>query len=125
MNSTHSDQQRTTADISEVTAEHCESCKTVLRVQVCRSNAGYYLGMICATCGPHSRFSGYANTRDEAENVLNAFLNNPCRLAPYFLCVEGLPSVRWLAYEDPSGAIHRRGYIPLATSNAVGTVSVR
>jgi len=42
-------------------------CGKTLVLQVCRSAAGFYLGYICASCGPISRETGYYATRKIAE----------------------------------------------------------
>ena len=42
-----------------------------LKLEVCRSAAGYYLGYNCPYCGPYSRETGYFDTKKEAEEVLN------------------------------------------------------
>lgn len=48
----------------------CYDCKEVLRIKVLRSAAGYYIGFFCDNCGPHSRESGYFQTRELAEAAL-------------------------------------------------------
>lgn len=40
----------------------CEDCGKKLKLQVCHSNAGYYIGAWCY-CGSYSRESGYYSTR--------------------------------------------------------------
>jgi hypothetical protein len=52
---------------------HCPDCRTELRLQILRSNAGYYLGRQCR-CGPHSRESEYFETKFEATRELLATL---------------------------------------------------
>mgnify|MGYP001185797902 CR=1 FL=1 len=47
----------------------CEDCGTKLELQVL-STCGYYVGTQCQ-CGPFSRETGYYQTREEAEQVLN------------------------------------------------------
>lgn len=47
------------------------SCGAVLRLAVCVSNAGYYLGYSCLMCGPRSRETVYYRTRKEAEGELS------------------------------------------------------
>jgi len=44
----------------------CSDCGEVLKLRVCRSHAGWYLGTMC-NCGPYSRESGYYDTQEEAE----------------------------------------------------------
>ena len=48
----------------------CLDCKKALKVRVCKSAAGYYVGFLCPDCGPHSRESGYYKTEKEAEEAL-------------------------------------------------------
>lgn len=48
----------------------CENCGSHLSLQVCKSNAGYYLGYYCECCGPYSRETGYFKTREIAEGEL-------------------------------------------------------
>lgn len=48
----------------------CEDCGTHLSLQVCKSNAGYYLGYCCDHCGPYSRETGYFKSREIAEKEL-------------------------------------------------------
>jgi hypothetical protein len=47
----------------------CSDCEIELKLEVCRSGAGYYLGTWC-NCGPYSRESGYFGTEEEAEKAL-------------------------------------------------------
>ena len=42
-----------------------------LKLQVCRSAAGYYIGTICDRCGPYSRESDYYETANEAKEDLD------------------------------------------------------
>lgn len=42
----------------------CPDCKIELALQICRSNAGYYIGTYCQ-CGPYSRESDYYGNKDE------------------------------------------------------------
>ena len=49
-----------------ITAINCTECGKVLYLEVCRSNAGYYLGYKCSKCGPFSRESGYYPTGQDA-----------------------------------------------------------
>ena len=47
----------------------CE-CGEELKLQVCQSAAGYYLGYFCGQCGPFSRETGYyANRADAAAEL--------------------------------------------------------
>lgn len=41
-------------------------CGEELKLQVCRSAAGYYLGYFCGKCGPFSRETGYYVSRADA-----------------------------------------------------------
>ena len=50
-------------------AATCSDCKMKLKLQVCMSMAGYYLGTIC-DCGPYSRETDYYKTRKETEEAL-------------------------------------------------------
>lgn len=50
----------------------CIDCKRVLKLKVCHSAAGYYIGYCCDTCGPWSRVSGYM-TKEGAEKVLPTY----------------------------------------------------
>ena len=52
-------------------AIECNMCGEELPLQVCHSNAGYYLGHQCPNCGPYSRETGYFKTREEAKSELN------------------------------------------------------
>ena len=47
----------------------CTDCNIVLKNEVCRSAAGYYIGTMC-DCGPYSRESGYYPSRESAEIAL-------------------------------------------------------
>ena len=40
---------------------------------VCKSNAGYYIGVVCPNCGPWERISWYVGTKEEAEQILLLF----------------------------------------------------
>jgi hypothetical protein len=48
----------------------CEDCGTRLKLQVCHSAAGYYIGTMC-DCGPYSRESGYYGSREAAQCALD------------------------------------------------------
>lgn len=48
----------------------CSMCKVVLPLKVCSSNAGYYIGYSCITCGPYSRETVYFADRPSAEAAL-------------------------------------------------------
>ena len=41
---------------------------------VCKSNAGYYIGIVCPNCGPWNRFSWYVGSQEEAEKILPLYL---------------------------------------------------
>ena len=47
----------------------CSDCGVTVRLQVCQSGAGYYIGTMC-DCGPYSRESGYYPTCKAARNAL-------------------------------------------------------
>jgi hypothetical protein len=47
----------------------CRDCGVVLKLEVLRSNAGYYIGTQCE-CGPYSRESYYYKDHNEADNAL-------------------------------------------------------
>ena len=49
--------------------KRCPGCGIKPKVEVCRSNAGYYLGTMC-NCGPYSRESKYYPTFDDAAMML-------------------------------------------------------
>jgi hypothetical protein len=49
----------------------CFECGKQLEPEVCQSAAGYYVGYMANCCyGPHSRETGYFDTYEEAEKVL-------------------------------------------------------
>lgn len=50
----------------------CDECGIELKLEVCRSAAGHYLGTWC-NCGPYSRESGYFASRKEAEEALKSW----------------------------------------------------
>ena len=52
----------------------CPSCRCELELKVCKSNAGWYVGYRCDTCGPVERKSCYFSTYNEAEEVLDGFV---------------------------------------------------
>lgn len=47
----------------------CSDCKVTVKLEVCQSPAGFYIGSMC-DCGPYSRESGYYSTRGKAEAAL-------------------------------------------------------
>jgi hypothetical protein len=49
----------------------CMDCGAELHIKVCRSEAGYYIGFWCNTCGPYSRESGYYSTAEKAQIALD------------------------------------------------------
>jgi len=57
----------------------CPDCGITLKVQVCMSNAGYYIGTM-RNGMPYSRESEYYPTREVAE--MNLFLQYGCECAP-------------------------------------------
>ena len=48
----------------------CPDCYTSLKLRVCKSNAGWYLGYWCDKDGPESRETNYFLTRSEAEEAM-------------------------------------------------------
>lgn len=57
----------------EIVGTHStQCCGKELKIEVLRSNAGYYIGFFCDQCGPYSRESGYYRTHEEAQRVLNS-----------------------------------------------------
>ena len=52
----------------------CTDCKRKLKMKVCLSAAGYYVGTWC-DCGPYSRETGYMS-KLEAEKTLKQYNNN-------------------------------------------------
>lgn len=50
----------------------CSDCQVVLKLDVHRSAAGWYLGTWCG-CGPYSRESGYYSSKEEAEADLREY----------------------------------------------------
>jgi hypothetical protein len=50
----------------------CENCGIKLKLDVLKSNAGWYVGTEC-NCGPYSRESGYFKTKEEAIKTLDEF----------------------------------------------------
>ncbi len=64
------------------TYEHCLDCNTALPLSVLRSNAGYYYGTLCPNCGPHTRVSGYFQTRELAQEELDDYDEG---------CIDGCP----------------------------------
>ena len=40
----------------------CEDCGSELPLQVCKSEAGYYVGRWCPKCGPYERCTGYSQS---------------------------------------------------------------
>lgn len=47
----------------------CPECGVHVKLQVCHSAAGYYVGSMC-NCGPYSRESGYYRDKKDAEHAL-------------------------------------------------------
>jgi len=52
----------------------CIGCKAILDLKVLSSNAGYYVGTFCNSCGPVSRETHYG-TEDCAKEWLKQILN--------------------------------------------------
>jgi hypothetical protein len=50
----------------------CIVCGRKLELQVCLSNAGYYLGYECDTDGPISRESMYFRSYEQAQDALRS-----------------------------------------------------
>jgi len=48
-------------------------CGRTMELEVCRSNAGYYLGFECQCSGPYSRETDYFRTYDEAQLFLEKY----------------------------------------------------
>lgn len=48
----------------------CPDCKKILKLEVLRSNAGYYVGTKC-DCGPYSRDSIYFKHPKDAQEELD------------------------------------------------------
>lgn len=72
----------------------CEDCGAHLSLQVCKSNAGYYLGYLCECCGPYSRETGYFKTSEIAERELTREVPAQLRntdFVPTVLVVEEVP----------------------------------
>ena len=65
----------------DVVAIRCPCCSAMLKLDVQKSAAGYYLGYFCygveesGPCGPISRESGYYRTREEARADINSFIH--------------------------------------------------
>ena len=51
----------------------CE-CGNTMKLQVCRSNAGHYLGYYCRECGPSSRETAYYPKECQAQAAIDQFL---------------------------------------------------
>jgi len=49
----------------------CPGCGQEIDLQVCQSQAGFYLGYRCSDCGPMSRVGGYLPDRETASRVLD------------------------------------------------------
>ena len=56
----------------KATQTTCNECGEKLYIRVLCSAAGHYIGFLCKKCGPHSRESGYYNSKGEAETALNS-----------------------------------------------------
>jgi hypothetical protein len=51
----------------------CPDCGADMPLQVCSSNAGYYVGRVCDNCGPFSRNGGYHKRYSAADRELHEF----------------------------------------------------
>lgn len=49
----------------------CQECGVVVTPQICRSNAGWYIGTMC-NCGPYTRESHYYKSYAEAEKAFKS-----------------------------------------------------
>lgn len=52
----------------------CMDCGAILKLQVCNSGGGYYIGYWCNECGPYSRESQYFTVKEVAEAALKEWL---------------------------------------------------
>lgn len=57
-------------EVLYLTEARCDDCEALMKIEVLRSAAGYYIGFFCPNCGPYSRESGYYRSREEAEVAL-------------------------------------------------------
>ncbi len=57
--------------ISRGASIKCETCGVVVKLRVCSSGAGYYIGTMC-DCGPYSRETGYFKNYKEAKKALDS-----------------------------------------------------
>lgn len=53
-----------------VMRHECEECAEVMVPAVYQSQAGWYVGFLCTTCGPYSRESRYYRNVREAREAL-------------------------------------------------------
>lgn len=58
--------------------EQCADCGAALKLSVCKSAAGWYLGTMCY-CGPYSRESDYYASEEEARADLARPAAHWCR----------------------------------------------
>jgi hypothetical protein len=52
-------------------SDKCLDCQKQLKPRVLFSPAGYYVGYLCDSHGPHSRESGYYGSSEEAQTALD------------------------------------------------------
>lgn len=71
-------------ELKGLTGAVCSCCGAVLKLEVCCSTAGYYLGYYCDSCGPYSRETGYYRTREEAEKNLKKVVPDNLRTTDYW-----------------------------------------
>lgn len=50
----------------------CDDCGKLMFIEVLHSNAGYYIGFHCSSCGPYSRESGYYKKSIDAQKALDS-----------------------------------------------------
>jgi len=65
------------APLAETNSSFCETCGEIVSPQVCKSYAGYYVGLWhrnpnCCDSGPWSRLSNYFATEYEAQAALDS-----------------------------------------------------
>jgi hypothetical protein len=73
----------------------CTDCGAELPLQVCHSNAGFYLGHYCNNCGPYSRETGYFPTREIAETELKKETPDKLRNTDFVPGDLGVEEIDW------------------------------